>query len=65
MKNTIFFSLFLVDDLKIGYIVWDERRGLYKDELMDVEEDFNKAVRKQRRSRRIRKINESLDWYRD
>jgi hypothetical protein len=62
VKKHKFHGQYRIDDLKKGTIVYDERRGFYKDEIVDVEIGLERSVKKQRRQRRQRRINESLNW---
>ena len=63
VRKQIFYGVqYDFDDLRKGTIVYDERRGPYKDQLQDVEDEFENAVKKERRIRRQRKVNESLSW---
>ena len=51
-----------LDDLRRGAIVWEKRQGLYPDQIEAIEDDYENAVKKNRRLRRIRKIDESREW---
>lgn len=62
VRKERFLGQYLLDDIRRGFIVYDERRGLYPDQIEDLEDSFENAVKKERHQRRVRKINESLNW---
>lgn len=51
-----------LEELRRGAIVWEKRQGLQWHELEDFEDALENDVKKNRRSRRNRRIAESLDW---
>ena len=62
VKKQRFLGQYQIDDLKRGTLVYEERRGLYADEIDQIEDSFENAVKKERRMRRQRKVNESFSW---
>ena len=62
-KERFYFQSYIFEDRKKGFIVYDARRGLYSDELKDLEEKYQFRANKERKLRRHRKLDESLSWY--
>ena len=62
-KERFYFQSYIFEDRKKGFIVYDARRGLYSDELKDLEEKYQFRANKERKLRRHRKLEESLSWY--
>ena len=62
-KERFYFQNYIFEDRKKGFIVYDARRGLYSDELKDLEEKYQFRANKERKLRRHRKLDESLSWY--
>ena len=62
-KERFYFQSYIFEDRKKGFTVYDARRGLYSDELKDLEEKYQFRANKERKLRRHRKLDESLSWY--
>ena len=63
-KARFYYMNYRFESLKDGCVVYEERRGLYSDQLKDLEECYENKANKERKIRRHRKLNESLNWSR-
>ena len=63
-KARFYYQNYRLESLRDGCVVYEERRGLYSDQLKDLEECYENKANKERKIRRHRKLNESLNWSR-
>ena len=62
-KERFYFQSYIFEDRKKGFTVYDARRGLYSDELKDLEEKYQFRGNKEQKLRRHQRLDESLNWY--